>query len=345
MEGLIAHLMRAPIIGGSELETLAITRTFRRFRQRVVFPRRCAGLGQSIRERFPPEVDVDAVADVEEELRRAPPDLLHIQFPFIIEPSPRGLDSVLELRRLPALPAVFTVHAAVNVPVLEDLHYVFHTEGLYRRFAARIPPERATICGSLVELPAAPRAERPARGRAVILWVSRNEDAKFHPATGDICRAVLAACKDAAFRFIGQPEEVLLPLDERVSVIPAPASDLEAEYRGADLFWAFPHPLLEETWCRTVTEAMGHGLPAVVAAHGAMREQLEHGVHGLVAATPEACAAALIELCRDGARRLRMGAAAARRARALHEETVARLEEMYGRLLRRKERHAARPGG
>ncbi len=344
MDGLITHLMRAPIVGGSELETLAITRTLRRFRQRVIFPERFTGLGESIQSRFPEEVEVKAVPDVEEELRRAPPDLLHIQFPFILEPSPRGLDSVLELRRLPALPAVFTVHAAVNVPVLDDLHYVFHTESLYRRFAARVPPERATICGSLVEPPAAPLARRLAGSRARILWVSRNEDAKFHPETGDICRAVLAACPRADFRFIGRPENVALPRDARVSVVAAPVEDLEAEYRGADLFWAFPHPLLEETWCRTVTEAMGHGLPAVVAAHGAMREQLEHGVHGLVAATPEACAAALIALCQDGPRRLEMGAAAARRARALHQETVARLEEMYGRLLRRKERHAARPG-
>ncbi len=331
---VVTHLLRAPIVGGSELETLAIVRTIRAVRHRLLYPRRFAGWTPSILDRFPPDTEVVAAEDVETALAEVPPPLLHVQFPFLLEAHPRGLESVLELRSLPPVPTVFTVHAAVNVPVVPSVHYLFHTEALYRRFADRIPRERATICPSLVEPPQAPAGARAPRNGAVrILWVSRNEDGKFHPEVPRICDAVLQACPGAAFRFIGRPLAWDLPERPRLSVVPCPAPDLGGEYASADCFWYFPHPRLEETWCRTVTEAMGYGLPCVVAAHGGMAAQVEGGRQGLVVSSPEECVEALVALVADPPLRRAMGEAARARARRLYEEASSTIASLYARPL------------
>jgi len=327
--GPITHLVRALVVGGSELETLAITRRLTRFRHRVLRPARFADWEPSIRERFGAEVEVATSAKWEQELERA--RLLHIQFPFLLTSDPVGHDSVLELGHLPRVPTLFTVHAAVNVPVVPELHYVFHTAALRQRFP-ELPDERCTVVPSLVELPPeAPR--RTLRERTRILWVSRNEDAKFHPDLAGICAEVLRACPTAEFRFVGRPENFALPVHERVSSIPCPAVDLAAEYRAADLFWSFPHPLLEETWCRTVTEAMGAGLPCVVAAHGAPAWQLAADQAGRVAATPAACATELIDLVRAPELRARLGARGRQRALDFARDAQNVLDELYSRFL------------
>lgn len=333
----VTHWMRAPLFGGSELETLTIVKAIRNFRHRILFPERFAGWEPSIRERFAPEGEVRAVPDVEAHLELAPPELLHIQFPFILVPSVQGYDSVLELLRVPRVPTIFTVHAAVNIPVVPDIHYVFHTASLYARFADRIPRQRCTICPSVVVPPPPERIASATRGagRSVrILWVSRNEDAKFHAQVPAICDAVRSACPEATFRFVGRPLEAAWPEREGISVIDCPVPDLEAEYAAADVFWYFPTRTLEETWCRTVTEAMGWCLPSVVAAHGAMSEQVLDGAHGLVVDEPDACADALIALVRDRPRRLALGRAARVRAAGFYRRAIATLQGLYSRFLR-----------
>lgn len=63
-------------------------------------------------------------------------------------------------------------------------------------------------------------------------------------------------------------------------------------------------------------EAMAMGLPLVVTDAGGAREQVEHGLNGLVTARGDACALgdALVELASDGARRRAFGRASRRRA-------------------------------
>lgn len=339
----ITHLMRAPIVGGSECETLTIVRALSRFRHRVVHPARFANLGPSLRSRFPADVPILAVDDVEAELSARPPDLLHVQFPFVLDPEPKGYDSVLELRALPPVRTLFTVHAAVNVLVVEGIDYLFHTERQYAAFADRIPRERVTIAGSLVVPPPRPAAGR-GDGRVVVQWVSRNEDAKFHPELATICRAILDACPEVELRFVGRPTgeaAARLPRHPRLVAVDCPAEDLDAVYADADLFFAFPDPRLEETWGRTVTEALGHGLPCVVAAHGALSVQVRDGVHGRVVASPAECAAAIVDLVRDRRRRSAMAEAARARAVELYEDARAALTDCYARLLSPSPDHAS----
>lgn len=289
----IAHVLRAPVVGGSELETLAITKALPQFDHQVLYLERYSGCTPSIEARF--TVPVTPVTNLLSALDRLSVDVVHIQFPFLLVDEPVGHDSVLELTRLPQQATVFTVHAAVNVPIVPDVHYVFHTESLSRRFDAHIPDARRTVCPSLVAMPEVSCS--PNAGQGVrILWVSRNEEAKFHPEVGAIVAAVLAADPTVSFHFVGVCEHVTLPDDPRVTFIPCPAPDIAEEYQRADVFWHFPHPLLEETWCRGVTEAMAYGLPCIVAAHGAMSEQVRDGVSGRVVDDVPRCVQALLQL-------------------------------------------------
>ncbi len=327
----ITHVLRAPIVGGSELETLAIVTALADCDHTVVFPARYADWQPSIRQRFP--MRVDAVADLQSHLDRLQSGIVHLQFPFLKVDEPAGHDSVLELRRLPSVPVVFTVHAAVNVPVVPGLHYVFHTGTLAQRFAERIPPTHRSVCPSLVPLPPPPAARRRADGETRILWVSRNEDAKFHPAIADIVAAALQRQPRLRFRFVGRCDHVRFPVDPRVEVVPCPVANLAAEWAWADAFWYFPHPLLEETWCRTVTEAMAHGLPCVVAAHGAMREQVDDGVHGRVVREPDECAQALVQLASmDATTRQRLATTNHARAAGFANAAVQHWRGLYARL-------------
>lgn len=332
----ITHVMRSPVVGGSELETLEITRSLDMFRHRIVFPREFADWTPTILDRFGADVSIEVVDELNARLAAAADEIIHIQFPFVVAPGYGMHESVLVLWRMPPVPTVFTVHAAVNVPVVDGIDYIFHTEALAQRFADRLARERVTVCPSLVRPLLVDGSERGGDGGARpprVLWVSRNEDAKFHPQIPEIIARVLSLAPNAEFRFVGAPAGLRLDIDPRVSVTPCPAADLEAEYRQADVFWHFPHPRLEETWCRTVTEAMGAGLPCVVAAHGAMRTQVTDGVTGFVVATPEACAEALAELVRSAQGRAAMGSAASRRAAAFYESARGVLGELYSKLM------------
>jgi glycosyltransferase involved in cell wall biosynthesis len=107
--------------------------------------------------------------------------------------------------------------------------------------------------------------------------------------------------------------------------------ELFALYRAADVIVVpsiWPEPL-----SRVLLEAMRMGRPVVATAVGGSPEAVEHGVTGLLVPRqdPEALAEATVELLLDPARRARMGAAAAERARSVFDEDrlVAALLEVY----------------
>jgi glycosyltransferase involved in cell wall biosynthesis len=94
-----------------------------------------------------------------------------------------------------------------------------------------------------------------------------------------------------------------------------------------------------ETFGMVIAEAMAAGLPVVTHPCPGLRdnaqlELVEHGVTGLVAATPEAYAAALVRLLTDPALARRMGQAGRAKARALFDTRVvaARLMDIYDEL-------------
>ncbi len=331
----IVHLMRAPVVGGSELETLTIVRTLRRYAHEVLYPAAFRDFEPSIADRFPRDVPVVACDDLEGRLHADPPAIAHIQFPFLVDRNAGHHPSTLIFKGLhdfPPCPVVFTVHAAVNVPVLPRITYVFHTAELRGRFPM-IPDDRVAVLPSLVEPPPSVPA-RPAKARIRILAVSRDEDAKFHPRLADICTRARALCPEIEFRFVGTAPSRQPAPGPHVSIVPCPAEDLEREYAEADVFWHFPDPGLEETWCRTVTEAMSRELPCVVAAHGAMKEQVRDGIDGRVVPDTDSCVAALTELARDPDFRYRAGRGAAARAAEFRTAAAEGLDALYTRLIR-----------
>lgn len=90
---------------------------------------------------------------------------------------------------------------------------------------------------------------------------------------------------------------------------------LSTAYASADLF-AFPSPT--ETFGNSLLEAMGSGLPAVVAAGGGVLEFAEHGRNAWLVQpdSAPAIADALRRLCADRALRQRLAAGALATARA-----------------------------
>ncbi len=330
----ITHVMRAPVVGGSELETATIVRRLRKFRHDVVYPDVFRHLEPTIIDRFPEGTSVCAVPDLEGHLHASPADIIHIQFPFLIHPWAPHLDSVLIFKGFdggPPAPVVFTVHAAVNVPVVPRVHYLFHTAELAAEFSTLIDPRRITIAPSLIDIPGA-IPDRAARDGVEILWVSRNEDAKFHTDVPAIVDQVHERCPQAGFVFIGHPVGWPMPDRPWVRVEPCPSERLDQAFADADLFWFYPASHLNETWCRTVTEALARGLPCVVAAHGAMRVQVRDGIEGRVVGTPTACVRALVELVTGAEVRRSMGAAARARACALNARAESAIAGLYERL-------------
>jgi glycosyltransferase involved in cell wall biosynthesis len=85
-------------------------------------------------------------------------------------------------------------------------------------------------------------------------------------------------------------------------------ADVRPLLHAADLL---VHPSLAEGLSNIVLEAMAVGLPVLGARTGGLEEQIDHGVTGVLVAPrdPDALAAAIIALLRDGGARARMGSA------------------------------------
>ena len=324
----VQHVLRAPLVGGSELETASICQLVTEVEHSVVFLERFAGWEGRADAAFPASCQPRPVRDLERAMEQAP-GLVHLQFPFLLVAEPAGHDSVLELTRLPLGRTLFTVHAAVNIPLVEGLHYVFHTRALAARLAGQLDPDFVTICPSLVPVPA-PRVRRSGK-RLRLLWVSRSEEGKFHNDLPAIVEQLLALEPELELRFVGRARRLSLPRHERVAVLDCPVADLAAEYAAADLFWYFPHRDLEETWCRTVTEAMSFGLPVVTASWGAMAEQLSGGA-GWAVDEPVEVVDAVARLAISARRRERAGEVGRARALELNREARSTLAHLYNRL-------------
>ncbi len=111
--------------------------------------------------------------------------------------------------------------------------------------------------------------------------------------------------------------------------------DVRGLLHAADLL---VHPSLTEGLSNVVLEAMATGLPVVGTAIGGLREQVEHGVTGLLvpARDADALAQAMTTLLRDGELRAKMGAAGriSVEQRFGIASVVDAYEELYDQLVR-----------
>ena len=110
-------------------------------------------------------------------------------------------------------------------------------------------------------------------------------------------------------------------------------SDIEDYLQAADLGLFSSET---ESFCLSILEAMFLGVPSVATAVGGIPEVMEAGVTGLLVpfGDPDGLARAVESLLQDPARRIRLGQAAAERARRLFsaDTIVARYEALYRRV-------------
>lgn len=324
----ITHVLRAPIVGGSELETLSICRELTGFEHAIAYPARFANWEPSIERLFPESVDRVVFEDVDRFLRDSA-DLIHMQFPFIVTDSPAGHDSVLELRQPPPAGSIFTVHAGVNVPVHSNLHYVFHTVAQSEAFSDRIEGRFRRVIPSLIEPPPAHGSPSIDGRRPRVLWVSRNDEAKFSDRVPEVVHAVLERHPEVEWDFVGRPSRFELPRDPRVITRLCPVDDLEKLWASADVHLCYPHERVHETWGRTVTEAMARGVPCVVPSWGAMSEQIGGDRAGRTFVDTDSCIEAILELLGDPSLRAALGAEGLRRADSLRRHAASEWHTLY----------------
>jgi glycosyltransferase involved in cell wall biosynthesis len=118
-------------------------------------------------------------------------------------------------------------------------------------------------------------------------------------------------------------EALMAPFGDRVHFAGAvPHRDLPSIYAAADLYlW----PAINEAYGMAFLEAQAAGLPVVAGRTGGVPAVVAHGVSGLLTPVGDApaFAAAVRRLLDDPAERTRLGAAAARRVAARHDERAA----------------------
>lgn len=146
----------------------------------------------------------------------------------------------------------------------------------------------------------------------VVLCVGRVNVGKNVMLLAEAVRSLVAAGKPLVAFFAGEGEDrarikALLDTHARCPG-PVLGEDLARLYASADIL---AHPSEIESFGNTVAEGMAAGLPALVAARGESRMQIEDGVTGLaVGPEPGDWAGAIGGLLADPARRTAMGRAA-----------------------------------
>ena len=154
-----------------------------------------------------------------------------------------------------------------------------------------------------------------------------------------LMRAAFASLKDEHVILAGLNAPwppVKMPAHLKVSVFDFIADRRRCAelYEIADVFL---FSSLEETFPCVVLEAMSAGCCVVATPSDAVREQIEHGVSGLLAdaATGEALATQLTRACRDASHRWSLGESARQRVQREFSESVMvdRHVALYERLL------------
>ncbi len=193
-----------------------------------------------------------------------------------------------------------------------------------------LDPQKITVVGGGVNLPAMPFVPRRAHPPRTLLFIGK----EFYRKGGDVLLMAFARLREQIpdvrlLMMTNLPAEARsLPL-ERVEII-QPTWERERVlelYRRADLF-VLPSRL--ETWGDVLLEAMAFGLPCVGVEGDAASEIIIPDETGFVAPQmrPGALAAALCRLCTDADLALRMGQAARRRVEQhfTWERVAARME-------------------
>lgn len=205
-------------------------------------------------------------------------------------------------------------------------------------------------CAAFAACPGAGAGAPLAVGR-----VSRADPGKWSALALEFLPHLLARVPGAAYRVIGGTAQAREWVGARGLAAQVEFLEPVADDAGLAAFFATIGVLAHandtgETFGMVIAEAMAAGLPVVThpcpgLKDNAQLELVEHGVTGLVAATPADYADAVARLLADPALARRMGQAGRARARALFDTPVvaARLMDIYDELPARAGASPARP--
>lgn len=180
------------------------------------------------------------------------------------------------------------------------------------RYAAGHPNVR--VIPTAVDV-AAYRVKPPAlasqsSGRVVVGWIGTRGNLRYLEALAPAFRTLAGRGVSACVRVVcdGVPGALGIPVEAVSWTMGGEAADLEGFDIGV-------MPLEDTAWSRgkcgfKLLQYMAAGLPAVASPVGVNRTIIRHGENGLLAATPEEWAEALVRLAGDPALRSRLGRAA-----------------------------------
>lgn len=129
-----------------------------------------------------------------------------------------------------------------------------------------------------------------------------------------------------AWEFLGMPKELADSIKDLRNVqvrreFEIPVGDF---LRNVDVFVYFPSWSREETWSRSVAEALVSGCPVLTTAKGGNQDQVLHGNNGLLCRNLEEFVAGCIDLSQDEVVRTAMSRNATNLARPFHTDQVVR---------------------
>jgi glycosyltransferase involved in cell wall biosynthesis len=116
----------------------------------------------------------------------------------------------------------------------------------------------------------------------------------------------------------------------QVELLPLNAVDARDFLEGLDCFLYWKHPLLTETGCNAILEAMAMELPVIMFARDVgVAELIEHGRDGFLVETEEEALKCLDRLAASPELRQSVGQAARRKVLATLDRQQARILDFY----------------
>lgn len=166
----------------------------------------------------------------------------------------------------------------------------------------------------------------------VIGRLARGDRMKFHPDDPSLIRRIID--RGHVCRIMdGTPLTDFLRRETQsgqVELLPLNAMDARDFLEGLDCFLYWKHPLLIETGCNTVLEAMSMELPVIMFAKDlGVAELIEHGKDGFLVETEEEALDCLDRLAASPELRQSVGQAARRKVMATLDRQNARMLDFY----------------
>jgi len=285
MNNVMGHVNNVCWLGGTMLHTLTVCKAYPEFKHIVYYVHEGA---DERMYRMLTDAGVETRLLVNKTLRRR--DIAADDPAIVILNNTGGkfVEGEWPFDWLREWPLVFFHHGPTHPVFRADLD-IFNSRHLYEtRFArCRGQMEAVRFVGSYIDTEEfRPNVGKWMPDRVTIGKLARDQKVKFPPMLARVLESVENAVgfNRVSFEMVGA-SKYWPKLGEKLTVYQAPdfgSSPAADFYRRWDIFAYATTDDYTETWGRVITEAMACGLPIVAEKKGAIPEQIEHGVDGLL---------------------------------------------------------------